>query len=89
MTVAAAVVALPLLHSGDLWHLQCVLNDDYFVVAVDDDADDDADVDDGGDDDDVQLLLLLLLMLLPVEAVLTMVVRRFVLSPTYQDAGDL
>lgn len=84
MTVAAAVVALPLLHSGDLWHLQCVLNDDYFVVAVDDDAD----VDDGGDDDDVQLLLLLL-MLLPVEAVLTMVVRRFVLSPTYQDAGDL
>lgn len=85
MTVAAAVVALPLLHSGDLWHLQCVLNDDYFVVAVDDDAD----VDDGGDDDDVQLLLLLLLMLLPVEAVLTMVVRRFVLLPTYQDAGDL
>lgn len=85
LTVAAAVVALPLLHSGDLWHLQCVLNDDYFVVAVDGDAD----VDDGGDDDDVQLLLLLLLMLLPVEAVLTMVVRRFVLSPTYQDAGDL
>lgn len=84
MTVAAAVVALPLLHSGDLWHLQCVLNDDYFVVAVDDDAD----VGDGGDDDDVQLLLLLL-MLLPVEAVLIMVVRRFVLSPTYQDAGDL